>query len=62
MLEKQHHLFRRPTGPGKDQFLVSWVSLCLEQDFPISHFIQPKELGMLPSNPAWGSGVYREGR
>lgn len=63
MAEKQHHLFRSPIiDPGKDQFLVSWVGLCLEQDFPISHFIQPKERGMLLSNPAWGSGVYRGGR
>lgn len=62
MVEKQHHLFRSPTDPGKDQFLVSWVVLCLEQDFLISHVLQPKELGMLPSHPAWGRGVYRGGR
>lgn len=54
MVGKQHHLFRSPTDPGKDQFLVSWVGLCLEEDFPISHFIQPKKLRDAAQYPCLG--------
>ena len=44
-VEEQHHLSKSPTDPRKDQFLASWVSSRSGKGFPISHFIQPKELG-----------------
>lgn len=48
-----------PTNPRKDQVPASQVGSCLGRGFLIS--CSRRNLGMLPSNPAWGNRVHVAG-